>query len=91
MHMNMYPLTFGRNRNPAPDSNFSHNLRMGPLTVQVRLGLGFSADLPGKIGTPFPRRGSRAEREVMDLRFIVHILHGKIHISYFMDLRGWGD
>ena len=43
---------------PRPGILISHNLRMGPLTVQVRLGLGFSADLPGKIGTPFPRRGS---------------------------------
>ena len=63
---------------------------MRPLTVQVRLGLGFSADLPGEDWNALePRRGSlRPEREVIDLRFIVHILHGKIHISYFMNLRG---
>ena len=68
---------------PRPGILISHNLRMGPLTVQVRLGLGFSADLPGKIGTPFPRRGSlrpNAKSWIWDS-----------WLSYFMDLRGWGD
>ena len=68
---------------PRPGILISHNLRTGPLTVQVRLGLGFSADLPGKIGTPFPRRGSlrpNAKSWIWDS-----------WLSYFMDLRGWGD